>query len=79
MSNSAMLADSTAQRIIKMIEEENRFSIGDKLPNENDFAGELGVSRSTLREAIKVLTTNGMVEIKRKGYLCYFNNYNQFW
>ena len=65
MSNSAMLADSTAQRIIKMIEEENRFSIGDKLPNENDFAGELGVSRSTLREAIKVLTTNGMVEIKR--------------
>lgn len=65
MSNSAMLADSTAQRIIKMIEVENRFSVGDKLPNENDFASELGVSRSTLREAIKVLTTNGMVEIKR--------------
>ena len=65
MSNSAMLADSTAQRIIKMIEIENRFSVGDKLPNENDFASELGVSRSTLREAIKVLTTNGMVEIKR--------------
>lgn len=65
MSNSARLADSTAQRIIKMIEEENRFSVGDKLPNENDFASELGVSRSTLREAIKVLTTNGMVEIQR--------------
>lgn len=65
MSKSAMLADSTAQKIIKMIEEENRFSVGDKLPNENDFAGELGVSRSTLREAIKILTTNGMLEIKR--------------
>ncbi|MDE6412604.1 MAG: FadR family transcriptional regulator [Eubacterium sp.] len=65
MGNSARLADSTAQRIIKMIEEENRFSVGDKLPNENDFASELGVSRSTLREAIKVLTTNGMVEIQR--------------
>ncbi len=65
MSKSAMLADSTAQQIIKMIEEENRFSVGDKLPNENDFALELGVSRSTLREAIKILTTNGMLEIKR--------------
>lgn len=65
MSNSARLADSTAQQIIKMIEDENRFSVGDKLPNENDLASELGVSRSTLREAIKILTTNGMLEIKR--------------
>jgi DNA-binding FadR family transcriptional regulator len=48
-----------------MIKEENRFSIGDKLPNENDLASELGVSRSTLREAIKILTTNGMLEIRR--------------
>lgn len=65
MSKSAMLADSTAQQIIKMIEEENRFSVGDKLPNENDLAGELGVSRSTLREAIKILSTNGILEIRR--------------
>lgn len=65
MSKSAMLADSTAQQIIKMIEEENRFSVGDKLPNENDLAAELGVSRSTLREAIKILTTNGILEIRR--------------
>ena len=65
MSNSALLADSTAQQIIKMIEVDARFSVGDKLPNENDFASELGVSRSTLREAIKILTTNGMVEIRR--------------
>lgn len=65
MSKSAMLADSTAQSIIKMIEEEERFSPGDKLPNENDLASELGVSRSTLREAIKILTTNGTLEIKR--------------
>lgn len=65
MGKSAMLADSTAQQILKMIEEENRFSVGDKLPNENDLAGELGVSRSTLREAVKILTTNGILEIKR--------------
>lgn len=65
MVKSAMLADSTAQRIMKMIEEENRFSPGDKLPNENDLAQELGVSRSTLREAVKILTTNGVLEIRR--------------
>lgn len=65
MSKSAMLADSTAQRILKMIEEENRFSPQDKLPNENDLAKELGVSRSTLREAVKILTTNGVLEIRR--------------
>ncbi len=65
MKQTAMLADSTAQQIIKMIEVDNRFSIGDKLPNEIDLAQELGVSRSTLREAIKILTTNGMLEIRR--------------
>lgn len=59
------LSDNAAQQIVKMIEEENRFSVGDKLPNELDLAGELGVSRSTLREAIKILTTNGILEIKR--------------
>lgn len=65
MADSKLLADSIAQTILKMIEVENRFSIGDKLPNENELAKELGVSRSTLREAIKILTTNGILEIKR--------------
>lgn len=45
MSKPEMLADSTAQQIMTMIEEENRFKVGDKLPNENDLALELGVSR----------------------------------
>ena len=65
MGNSSRLADSTANQILKMIEEEERFSVGDKLPNENDFAAELEVSRSTLREAVKILTTYGILEIKR--------------
>ncbi|MBS5276167.1 MAG: FadR family transcriptional regulator [Clostridiales bacterium] len=45
--------------------EESRFKVGDKLPNENDFANELGISRSTLREAIKALTSLGILEIRR--------------
>ena len=64
MSNTSRLADSTASEILKMIEEQERFKIGDKLPNENDFASELGVSRSTFREAVKILTTYGILEIK---------------
>ena len=65
MARSKMLADSTAQRISKMIDEEGKFQPGDKLPNENEFSAELGVSRSTLREAIRILTTNGALEIQR--------------
>ena len=55
MSNTSRLADSTASEILKMIEEQERFKIGDKLPNENDFASELGVSRSTLEKRLKYL------------------------
>ena len=62
--NKGRLSDVTAQRIRNMIEE-NRFKVGDKLPNENDFANELGISRSTLREAIKALTSVGILEIRR--------------
>lgn len=58
------LSDVTAKRIRNMIEE-SRFKVGDKLPNENDFANELGISRSTLREAIKALTSLGILEIRR--------------
>lgn len=62
--NKGRLSDVTAQRIRNMIEE-NHFKVGDKLPNENDFANELGISRSTLREAIKALTSVGILEIRR--------------
>lgn len=63
--NNGKLSDVTAQRIRNMIEADGRFKVGDKLPNENDFAQELGISRSTLREAIKALTSVGILEIKR--------------
>jgi GntR family transcriptional repressor for pyruvate dehydrogenase complex len=40
---------------------------GDKLPAEPDLAAEFGVSRSVLREALKVLELSGYLEIRR-GY-----------
>lgn len=36
------------------------------LPNENVLCEELGVSRTALREAIKVLDSKGLVEVRRK-------------
>ncbi len=37
---------------------------GAPLPNEDDLAAELGVSRTVVREAIKVLQAKGLVEVK---------------
>jgi GntR family transcriptional repressor for pyruvate dehydrogenase complex len=36
----------------------------DKLPNQNEFAAKLGVSRPSLREALQVLTQAGAIEQK---------------
>ena len=42
-----------------------RFGIGDKLPPEPDLTRELGIGRSTLREAVRVLAHNGILEVRQ--------------
>lgn len=37
--------------------------VGERLPSEQDFSTQLGVSRPTLREAIKLLVQAGIVEV----------------
>ena len=64
-SERKLLYEKVANQIIDMITIEKRFSPGDKLPNENLLAAELGISRTPLREAIKYLTARNILEIKR--------------
>lgn len=65
MLKEKRLSDNIADAMLSMITIEKRFSAGDKLPNENELAEELGVSRSTLREAIRILAAGNIVEIQR--------------
>jgi DNA-binding FadR family transcriptional regulator len=45
---------------------EGKLAPGVVLPNEADFGMQLGVSRTALREAVKVLAAKGLVEVRRK-------------
>src|SRR5688500_2258012 len=40
------------------------YRVGDRLPSEPELGAELGVSRSTVREAVRELTALGIVEIQ---------------
>lgn len=76
MAGEKRLSDSVADDILTMITIEKRFLPGDKLPNENDLSKELNVSRTTLREAIRILVTNGILEIQRGRGTFIKNNLN---
>jgi len=62
--NNSILSVRAADAITSMLSE-GRFQPGDKLPGEVELAAELSISRTTLREAIRVLTTRGILEVKR--------------
>jgi DNA-binding FadR family transcriptional regulator len=53
------VVDTLARRIMS-----GRIRPGEGLPNTQDLSAELGVSRSALREAIKVLGAKGMLEVR---------------
>lgn len=58
------LSVKIADQLTEMISQ-HRFQPGDKLPNELELAEELNVSRTTLREALRILSTRGLVEARR--------------
>lgn len=59
------LSEQAAEEILNMITVKKKYLPGDKLPNENELSAELKISRTTLREAIRILITHNILEIKR--------------
>lgn len=68
MNEKRRLSDKVADDILTMITIEQRFLPGEQLPNENELAQLLQVSRTTLREAIRILVAHGVIEsVRGKG------------
>jgi DNA-binding FadR family transcriptional regulator len=57
---SVRIADELADMIAN-----GEFRPGDKLPNEPELSKRMQVSRTTLREALRILSTRGLVEVRR--------------
>jgi GntR family transcriptional repressor for pyruvate dehydrogenase complex len=53
------------EKVVEQIEASifsGRLRAGDRLPSERELAGEFGVSRTAIREAVKALSEKGLVE-----------------
>ena len=59
------LTDQTADRLLHMIDSNPAYPPGAKLPNEPRLCQLFGVSRTTLREAVRSLASQGYVEVRR--------------
>ena len=58
-----ILSEQTADRIRQLIE--RQYKPGDRIPAEMELAEFLGVSRTTIREAVKILCSRNILEIRR--------------
>jgi len=59
---------TVSRRVVEQIQEliaSGKLRAGDKLPSERELAELMNVSRPTIREAFKILSASGLVEIKQ--------------
>jgi GntR family transcriptional regulator, transcriptional repressor for pyruvate dehydrogenase complex len=59
--------DGLVDRVVQAIEDEilrGRLAVGARLPPEREFSERLGVSRPVVREAVRILTTWGLLETR---------------
>lgn len=66
------LSNIKGRLLVEQVEEEifsfiksTPFEAGQKLPNEYELGRKFGVSRSTVREAVRSLTSKGILEVRR--------------
>ncbi len=62
--DKVLLSEKVAEDIRTMIVEKN-LAPGEKLPNELELSEWINVSRSTVREAIKILVSTNVLEVRR--------------
>ena len=57
--------DGLVDQVVQAIEAQilsGRLTVGSRLPAERDFSERLGVSRPVVREAVRILTTRGLLD-----------------
>ncbi|UCD39167.1 MAG: FadR family transcriptional regulator [Fidelibacterota bacterium] len=68
-----------SQQIVQQVEDSIRNKVllpGQKLPTEQEMSAIFGVSRPALREALQILSTRGLITI-RKGRGAFVNDYHE--
>ncbi len=58
------LADAVANKL-KSLVKSGKYKSGDKLPSEPELMQQFGVGRSSIREAVRILTNCGLVDVKQ--------------
>ena len=80
MGTNGIKRDSLSKQVSDQLEkmiENGEFEVGDKIPTESDLMEAFQVSRNTVREAIRALTWNGILEVKQ-GDGTYVRSKNRF-
>jgi len=68
LSASSIRTPNIGMQIASIIEErilQNVYPIGSKLPPERQLAEEFDVSRQSLRSALRILATRGMIQTRQ--------------
>lgn len=63
-NNAQSLAETVADKIIDFVTS-NKMKPGDKLPTETIMQQQMGIGRSTLREALKLMAARNILEIRQ--------------
>lgn len=65
LSKYISLAEETAEKLKRMILDDKIYKPGERLPNESGLSEILQVSRTSIREAVKILIAGNILEIRR--------------